>query len=115
MTGYVQSYDCFVERKIGRVLDLLIGESDQCGMVQVPEGYILIKQEEYDEPVERNTHLEDLVLKLVERIDELEARLNKNSTNSPIPPSKDESTKPYRNKDGAHQEKNLEAKKGTRG
>ena len=84
-------------------------------MVQVSEGYILIKQEEYDELVERNTHLEDLVLKLVERIDELEARSNKNSTNSSIPPSKDEITKPYRNKGGSTSRKKPGGQKGHKG
>ena len=84
-------------------------------MIQVPQGYVLIKQEEYDELVERNVHLEDLVLKLVERIDELEARLNKNSTNSSIPPSKDEITKPYRNKGGSTARRKPGGQKGHKG
>ena len=43
-------------------------------MIQVPEGYVLIKQEDYDALVQKNARLGDLVLKLEQRIKELESR-----------------------------------------
>ena len=49
--------------------------------MQVPEGYILIKQEEYQE-------LLGTLIRLTERIKELEGQKNKDSHNSHIPPSK---------------------------
>ena len=49
--------------------------------MQIPEGYILIKQDEYQELV-------DTITSLKERIKELEGQRNKDSHNSHIPPSK---------------------------
>ena len=53
-------------------------------MILVPEGYVLIKQEDYDELVQMNVRLGDIVLKLKQRIKELGSRLNKNSTSGQI-------------------------------
>ena len=57
--------------------------------MQIPQGYILIKKEEYQ-------HFLDTIEYLQRRNNQLEARvriLEKNSTNSSIPPSKDENKK----------------------
>jgi transposase len=51
-------------------------------MFEVPEGYYLIKKEDYDNLVRDYT-------KLLKRVSELEARSNKNSQNSSKPPSSD--------------------------
>ena len=61
--------------------------------MQVPQGYVLIKKEEYqyllDTIKEQSKRIEELEF----RIKILESQLSKNSRNSSIPPSKDENKK----------------------
>jgi transposase len=59
-------------------------------MLQVPEGYILIKIEEYE-------NLLHTIQKLTARIEELESQLRKNSSNSHKPPSTEPFKKPIKN------------------
>jgi len=59
-------------------------------MFQVPEGYILIKKEEYE-------YLLMTIQKLTARIEELESQLRKNSSNSHKPPSAEPFRKPIKN------------------
>ena len=66
-------------------------------MFEVPEGYILIKKEEYE-----NLHrtIDDLTKKLLvftTRIEELEGQIKKNSQNSHKPPSTDVFNKKVKN------------------
>jgi transposase len=72
--------------------------------MQIPEGYILIKETEYLGLLERlecqNKQIEELTrmnLLLTKRIEELEGRLNQNSNNSSKPPSSDGFKKPVKN------------------
>lgn len=73
-------------------------------MMQVPEGYILIKKTEYDGLLQtikvlmlKCEDLEKQNLKLIKRIEELESQLNKNSKNSSKPPSSDGLKKKIKN------------------
>jgi len=58
-------------------------------MISVPEGYILIKEADYLKLKADNENLQKQVLFLMNRILELESKLNKNSGNSSKPPSSD--------------------------
>lgn len=59
-------------------------------MIEVPEGYILVKKEDYDK-------LLKLVATLMSRVAELESQLNRNSGNSSRPPSSDGLKKTIKN------------------
>jgi transposase len=61
-----------------------------CRTMQIPAGYILIKESEYHALLNR-------VEVLVKRVEELEARLNQNSNNSSKPPSSDGFKKAVKN------------------
>jgi len=56
--------------------------------MEIPEGYILIRQEEYQAILGTIIQLNERIKELTERIKELEGQKNKDSHNSHIPPSK---------------------------
>ena len=56
--------------------------------MEIPEGYILIRQEEYQAMLDIIFQLNERIKELTERIKELEGQKNKDSHNSHIPPSK---------------------------
>jgi len=58
-------------------------------MISVPKGYILIKEADYLKLKAENENLQKQVLILMNRVLELESRINKNSGNSSKPPSSD--------------------------
>lgn len=58
-------------------------------MITVPEGYILIKKEEYEYLLQTIREMSALITKLTSRIEELESQQRKNSSNSHKPPSSD--------------------------
>ena len=58
--------------------------------MQLPKGYVIIREEEL-------LQLQQHIISLVERIKELEQRLNKDSSNSHKPPSSDSFRKPIQN------------------
>lgn len=65
--------------------------------MELPAGYILIKESEYRDLLVKVPELSDRIKVLLERIAELEARLNKNSNNSSKPPSSDGPAKVIKN------------------
>ena len=58
-------------------------------LMDVPEGYIIIKKEDYELLLTTIKELRLEVIRLQQRVDELESRLSKNSSNSHKPPSSD--------------------------
>lgn len=75
-------------------------------MFQVPEGYILIKKEEYDHLLKTIRQMSETIQNLTARVEELESLLRKNSSNSHKPPSTDFFRKPIKNnrtQSGKHQ------------
>lgn len=58
-------------------------------VMQVPEGYVLIKKDEYESLLRRIAELERTIFKLSKRNEELEAMIKMNSSNSSKPPSTD--------------------------
>lgn len=87
-------------------------------MIRIPKGYVLIKREEYEYLLEmkvRCTLLEKTVMNLEQRLKELEVRLGKNSSNSSLPPSKDEICKPYRMSTGKTTGRKPGGQKGHKG
>lgn len=58
-------------------------------MFTVPDGYILIKKEEYENLLQTIRDMSATIVKLTARIDELESQQRKNSSNSHKPPSSD--------------------------
>jgi len=66
-------------------------------MFKVPEGYILIKKEEYEGLKRTILEMSNMIEKLTRRIEELESQLSKNSSNSHKPPSSDGLKKKIKN------------------
>lgn len=68
--------------------------------MNVPEGYVLIKKEEYEKllkAVSKIPKLEKIIFLQSKRIEELEGMVNKNSSNSSKPPSSDGLKKKIKN------------------
>ena len=63
----------------------------------IPEGYILVRQSDYEEVLNRLTSLENVVKEQQSYIQELEERLSKHSRNSHKPPSSDGYSKKIQN------------------
>lgn len=66
-------------------------------MMEVPQGYVLVKKSDYERDMKRLSDLEQLTVQLIGRIEQLEAILKKNSSNSSKPPSSDGLKKKIKN------------------
>jgi BMFP domain-containing protein YqiC len=57
--------------------------------MKIPEGYILVKKQDWDRLQQQVIEMKQIIEVLTNRIIELEQRLHKNSSNSHKPPSSD--------------------------
>jgi len=82
--------------------------------MQVPKGYILIREEEWLKTKQQVIDLQQMVYHLQELVEHLQKQINKNSTNSHKPPSSDAFRKPIQN-NRVQSDKNPGAQPGHKG